>query len=446
MHILCKLLYSVVVFIAVNCYALGRLYDVSALLWLMWIPYIWINIKPAFSYKRYQTRKLIACKKGCDLLGIFLISVTLSVIFCMLGLLGKLSLPGFSDNHKFWIIQIIIVFLAEALVFWNGMIRLYLFSSQLGIRWRVAGAICGMIPVVNLIVLMKILFVVEQEIKWENKKELVDEARKGEKVCRTKYPILMVHGVFFRDFRYLNYWGRIPKELEKNGAVIFYGNHQSAASVENSAKELDARIRQLVADTGCEKVNIIAHSKGGLDCRYALSMLGTDKYVASLTTVNTPHRGCEFADYLLTKIPEKQKQAIANTYNSALRKLGDTNPDFIAAVTDLTATVCVARNDLLNDVPGIYYRSIGSKLNKARGGRFPLNLTYLFVKNFDGYNDGLVGEASFSWGEDYRFVTAEGSRGISHGDIIDLNRENFKGFDVREFYVELVHELKEKGY
>ena len=36
-------------------------------------------------------------------------------------------------------------------------------------------------------------------------------------------------------------------------------------------------------------------------------------------------------------------------------------------------------------------------------------------------------------------------RGISHGVMIDLNRENIKGFDVREFYVQLVRELKEKG-
>lgn len=30
--------------------------------------------------------------------------------------------------------------------------------------------------------------------------------------------------------------------------------------------------------------------------------------------------------------------------------------------------------------------------------------------------------------------------------MIDLNRENIPGFDVREFYVNLVKDLKEKGY
>ena len=60
--------------------------------------------------------------------------------------------------------------------------------------------------------------------------------------------------------------------------------------------------------------------------------------------------------------------------------------------------------------------------------------------------DGLVGEKSFPWGADFKYLTVEGKRGISHGDVIDLNRENIPGFDVREFYVKLVHDLKTKGY
>lgn len=125
--------------------------------------------------------------------------------------------------------------------------------------------------------------------------------RKEQRICSTKYPILMVHGVFFRDFEHLNYWGRIPAELEANGAVICYGNHNSAAAVRDSAKELAERIHQIVIKTGCEKVNVIAHSKGGLDMRSAIALTDIAPYVASLTTINTPHRGCQFADYLLGK-------------------------------------------------------------------------------------------------------------------------------------------------
>ena len=62
--------------------------------------------------------------------------------------------------------------------------------------------------------------------------------RAESEICKTKYPILLVHGVFFRDFRYVNYWGRIPKELQRNGATVYYGQQQSAAAVEDSGREL----------------------------------------------------------------------------------------------------------------------------------------------------------------------------------------------------------------
>ena len=95
---------------------------------------------------------------------------------------------------------------------------------------------------------------------------------------------------------------------------------------------------------------------------------------------------------------------------------------------------------------GVFCQSIGSTLRKARGGRFPLNFTYQIAHRFDGANDGLVGEASFPWGERFQMLTPQGKRGISHGDVVDLNRENIRGFDVREYYVQLVADLKTRGF
>ena len=69
------------------------------------------------------------------------------------------------------------------------------------------------------------------------------------------------------------------------------------------------------------------------------------------------------------------------------------------------------------------------------------------MKYFDGENDGLVGVDSFEWGDSLTMLRNEGvKRGISHADMIDLNRENIKGMDVREFYVQLVSGLREKGF
>ena len=53
---------------------------------------------------------------------------------------------------------------------------------------------------------------------------------------------------------------------------------------------------------------------------------------------------------------------------------------------------------------------------------------------------------SAKWGERFTLLEPQGKRGISHGDVVDLNRENIRGFDVREFYVKLAADLKRRGY
>lgn len=426
--------YGIILSIASNVYILSNRTGFTVLLLSA---YLLINLFPTPA--RQKTKRLRACARGNALLMEFLISAAFSVMFFVINLIHALAL-------KDLLINTILAVLLEAVVFWNGIIRVYVSSQQLGIKLRVIGIICGLIPIAHLIVLGMIIRTVAHEIVFENDRLILDEQRKAQQICAAKYPILMVHGVFFRDFRYLNYWGRIPQALQNNGATIFYGNHQSAASVEQSGRELSDRILQIVEETGCEKVNIIAHSKGGLDCRSALTNPEVAKHVATLTTVNTPHRGCEFADYLLTKIPKAKQDMVAGAYNAALRKLGDPNPDFMSAVTNLTASFCESFNERTMDAEGVYYQSIGSKLNHASGGRFPLNFTYHLARYFDGANDGLVGEASFPWGADYQLLTVKGPRGISHGDMIDLNRENISEFDVREFYVQLVADLKKRGF
>lgn len=333
--------------------------------------------------------------------------------------------------------------------FWTGIIIVYLTSKQIGISKRLLGIFCGMIPIANLFVLSIIVKIAGREVREESQRYWRDEARKADQVCKTKYPILMVHGVFFRDSEHLNYWGRVPAELIKNGATIYYGGQESAGDVPTCALQLKSSIVRCLEETGAEKVNIIAHSKGGLDSRYCISMLGMAPYVASLTTINTPHHGCEFAEYLMNKAPENLRNTVAAAYNKGAKLAGDNNPDFIKAVTDLTKAGVERLNKqmepMASQFDNIYTQSFGSKLNHATSGKFPLNMSYHFVKHFDGYNDGLVGEDSFQWGSDYHFLTNKGLRGISHADMIDLNRENIDGFDIREFYVGVVQGLKARG-
>ena len=391
-------------------------------------------------------RNIRICDIGTKILEFFLVTSTALVISVIW--FGPITRKwDFLANPAVWLAAGTAVFLIESALFWVGIILVYTSSLQLGFKKRVIGAICGWIPFINLFMLVGIIRTCRAEVAAERSLALRDRERAGQQVCKTKYPLLLVHGVFFRDFDHFNYWGRIPAELKKNGATIYYGEHNSAAAVNDSALELEKRIKEIVQQTGCGKVNIIAHSKGGLDSRTAIATTSARQYVASLTTINTPHRGCEFADYLLGEIPQKQQEMIAKQYNTVAAKLGDKNPDFLAAVYDLTSEKCRERNEIIHDDPDIYYQSVGSVMNEASSGQFPLNFTYRLVKYFDGENDGLVGIDSFNWGSSLQMVRLEKKgRGISHGDMIDLNRENLKGLDIREFYVQLVSDLRERGF
>ncbi|MCI8610051.1 MAG: triacylglycerol lipase [Firmicutes bacterium] len=404
-------------------------------------------IRPVRKGKTFSSVRLRQLYIGLCQLKYFLITFSL---------LGCAVLLNWTMFHPGWKELAAVIFcggVIEALLFWSGMIGIYLTSVQLGLKWRIIGGLTGMIPLVNLAVLMKLISIVSAEVEFEQEKAELDAVRAESQICQTRYPILLVHGVFFRDYKYLNYWGRIPKELSRNGACIYYGKQQSAASVKECGRELAERILEITAEENesHKKVNIIAHSKGGLDCRYAVACLGMAPYVASITTINTPHHGCKFAEWLLTMAPASFRRWIAKRYNETLRHLGDKNPDFLAAVEDLTASGVENLNREMAEgeqeaAEQVYFQSVASSLKKPSYGRFPLNLTQGFVKLFDGENDGLVSLDSMKWGKRCYEIRVQGKRGVSHGDVIDLNRENIPGFDVREFYVSLIKDLKDRGF
>lgn len=429
---------AILVSFLANCFILIKL-DIKTL-WFIIPVFVLVNLFAGILIPFVKKVKLLFCQHGTILLYSFYISIILSSVFQI-----TFAIKAIPDNYIIFLWNLAVCVGVNFTIFWNGIICVYLCSTQLGFKWRLIGLLCGMIPVANLIALFCILKRTTNECFFEFNKDSINKQRKDQQLCATKYPILMVHGVFFRDTKFFNYWGRVPKELQTNGAKIFYGNHHSAASIADSAAELKLRIAEILDKTGSEKVNIIAHSKGGLDCRYAISKLGIGDSVASLTTINTPHRGCLFADYLLTKIPEDIKQKVAKTYNTALKKLGEANPDFLAAVNDLTDSNCKKLDSEMGTPENIFCQSVGSILTGSTYGQFPLNFSYHLVHHFSGDNDGLVSEESFKWGEKYTLLKPTENRGISHGDMIDLNRENIEGFDVREFYVNLVNDLKNRG-
>lgn len=327
----------------------------------------------------------------------------------------------------------------------GGIIKTSVTSRQIKPLWYILLLLMWYIPPINIIIFTHFYKTGKREFRFESARLELEKTRAENSICNTKYPILMVHGIFFRDWQYFNYWGRIPNALIANGAEIYYGNQQSANSIETSAEELKNRILEVITESGAEKLNIIAHSKGGLDSRYAISCLGMDKYVASLTTINTPHKGCVFVDNLMNSLPNSIINFTAKKYNSIFTKLGDKSPDFLKGINDLRASACLENESKLPACPDIYYQSFMSQMKNIFSAGFPLNLGYFLIKRCNGKNDGLVWIKSAEYGEKFTLIQNKFKRGISHGDMIDLFRENINGFDVREFYVDIVKNLREKG-
>ena len=267
--------------------------------------------------------------------------------------------------------------------------------------------------------------------------------------CATRYPLVLIHGAGFRDLKWPVYWGRIPKELEKRGAVIRYGLQDCWASTETNAAEIVRRIDAILLETGAEKVNLIAHSKGGLEARMAASSLGAGTKIASITTVATPHRGSKTVD-LLFKMPGGLFNLAAFAVNNWIRVVGDKKPDFLAVCRGFTTRAMAEFNAKNPDVPGIYYQSYACVMGHPFSD-LNLSTANFVVKRLEGENDGLVTVDSASWGENCHVLRARGFRGISHLDAIDLRRAPLsrgKGpgvGDICEVYVQIAEDLKQRG-
>ena len=328
----------------------------------------------------------------------------------------------------------------------NGMLRVICTSKWLNVFKRLVCIWFILVPVINIAVMLYLRHIAAKEYDYFVYK-LDDMPKEIEnRICGTKYPILLVHGVGFRDARYFNYWGRIPKELRKRGAQVFYGNQEGWATVEYNASLLHQRVLDILKETGAEKINIIAHSKGGLDCRAMICKYNLGDKVASLTTMGTPHRGVKFADVLLSFIPESFVTFISNIINGIFRKYGDTNPDFKNALMDLTEKKAAEFNRETPDSPQVYYQSYSSVMKWAFSD-YILTIPYIIGRVVGSrYNDGLVPEPSAHWGDFKQTLINTRLHGISHGDLIDLKRDDYRGFDIISKYVEIVSELKKNGY
>ncbi len=269
-----------------------------------------------------------------------------------------------------------------------------------------------------------------------------------QKQCATKYPILLVHGIGFRDdVPLVKYWSKIPKVLEKNGAKVYLAHQDAFNTHADNAVQIKKRIEEILEETGAGKVNIIAHSKGGLESRYAITKLGMADKVASLTTLATPHRGSAMADSLLVILARK------NLLNRVLKKLrgyarilGDKHPMVYPASYELTIAYMKDFNRSVPDIPSVYYQSYGGQITEQYPSWF-IRIQYKLMQKAEGANDCIVSTKSYKWGNFKGVVKSNDDFGISHFDIVGIRFvSQASSFDANHFFIELVKDLKKNGF
>ena len=93
-------------------------------------------------------------------------------------------------------------------------------------------------------------------------------------------------------------WNKWVDLLKKDGIsaypITFKQSDDKCGSSAEHAKELSKIIGQIKEETGQNKVNIVGHSKGGLDARVYLA--NNTKDVANLVMIGTPNAGSPLAE------------------------------------------------------------------------------------------------------------------------------------------------------
>lgn len=181
----------------------------------------------------------------------------------------------------------------------------------------------------------------------------------------------------------------------------------AAVPPSGSIEARSAKLAEVIANKAKGKrVNIIAHSMGGLDSRYMISQLRPTSFtILSLTTIATPHRGSSFADHLFETIGPRRIKRIYKVMEYFGFETG--------AFSQLTVEYMNKHfNPRTPNIPGVQYYSYGASLEPNKWSVFAPS--HAIIKPTEGLNDGLVSVQSSQWGI-YKGTLI----GVSHLDLIN---------------------------
>ena len=257
---------------------------------------------------------------------------------------------------------------------------------------------------------------------------------------QTRYPIVLVHGMMAKNFPFYPAFRFIADFLRGQGLSVYVANHDGVGTIADNAAQLKAEITDILQKEGCEKVNLIAHSKGGLDARFMISKLDIANHVASLTTLSTPHHGSRLSAMLL-KMPSFLAKLIAFFIDTFFRIFRDEKPNVLALAKELTVASMEQFNEDVPNVTTVYYQSYSS--TSPRKKAFIRYIPYELSRYCEQDDtDGMVSVSSSQWG-DYR-GSMQGE--IDHFQMVGVYGTKKKLTGVGLFYLHIARQLREMGF
>lgn len=240
-----------------------------------------------------------------------------------------------------------------------------------------------------------------------------------------KPAIVFVHGILGFDAIVLpgitiHYFRKLPESLSSPAADILFAKLPVVGRIAERAW----RLKNFIFRIGSRRLILIAHSMGGLDCRYLIQRFDPEKCVKILVTVGTPHRGTPLADWLL------QGKSWAAKVGKVITRPG---------IDDLTTDACNRFNEAVPDRADVRYLSYAGSRPIAEMP-LPLQPFGRMLREKNGDNDGEVPVSSARWGE-FREVVRADHLELAGWSFALPNREMARPFDHIAFYRHLVREV-----
>jgi triacylglycerol lipase len=285
----------------------------------------------------------------------------------------------------------------------------------------------------------------------------------------TTYPIVLAHGF---DASPENRWGfyGVEEALVADGHTVYVAQVPPYNAVEVRAGYLAEQVDAVLAQTGAPRVNLVAHSMGGLDGRYLISSLGYGGKVASLTTISSPHQGSAVADVALKLLPgvaDDAINALARAWGRTYSEVAD-ETDLRAALTALSEDNAPGFNAANPDDPQVFYQSWagvssvfgipgpwdeaaceGKRLADPRGGADRMDLTLIPMAAMVAHGAELRPNDGMATVEGAKLGLFRGCIPADHldevGQIKHDGPDEHTGFDAARFYRNLAFDLAERG-